>query len=438
MGNNILLIAANFLSCFIINIIIFQFMSERYELKRLSIKKLYYPIILITSFLIVGINMLNNPILNLLSWLLTFGLFSAFLYDSNKINRLQRIVETNSLIMLITVIEALGSVLMDYILLKMNLYSREYQITRTFLEVTLSKIIIIFFYYIFIRRVWKKEWSNFYSPKRFLLYVILFAYSFLNMFVIIRSVSIMDSKEYSYLLLINSGCIVFANLYFIYFIQYVEENSELKAELKLIEQQADMQFRYYNEQENKFHESLSILHDVDKHIRTIEKLYISKNIEEAVSYTKDISNLLKPLVPIQYTNSPILNILLKDKMNLAEQKNITCKTEIEYVDLSFMQPIDITTIFGNLLDNAIEAQDKVMGEKIIFIKISSFHEMISVRMENNSVEIKNWNHGKLESTKGKHHGIGLINVQRAVEHYEGSLKVGMEGSKFYCNILLNS
>ena len=436
MENNIWIMAANLISCFIISIILFRFMTARY-IKRYKTKYLYQIIIVITTFLIVGINSLHIPILNLGSWLVLYGIFAGFLFTSDKVRVLQRITETELMIVICTVVEAMGSVCMDYLLRQIGLEQIS-TVTIVFLEVTFSKIVVMFFYFVFLSRLWAKKEQRLYSPLRLILYFVLFFYSLLNIFVIVYSVSVLETEEFNLLLLINLGCIIFANLYFLYFVQYVEENNELKMELELNEQQADIQFAYYVEQEKKYHESLSVLHDVNKHIRTIEELYQRSNVEDAVNYTKDISNILKPLVPTQFTNSPILNILLKDKINIAEQNNINCQTEIENVDLSFMQPIDITTIFGNLLDNAIEAQQAVSGEKYILIKISVFHQMVSVRIENSAAEIKKWNYNKPVSTKGKNHGIGLLNVEKAVEHYEGSVKLNYEANKFICSILLNS
>ena len=51
------------------------------------------------------------------------------------------------------------------------------------------------------------------------------------------------------------------------------------------------------------------------------------------------------------------------------------------MNLNFLAPIDITTIFGNLLDNAIEAAEKLEGEKYISIKIGSYHKMIAASIE---------------------------------------------------------
>ena len=436
MENYIWIVLANAISCLIINIIIFQFMKERFTY-RLEKKIYYYILIVITTILIVCINMIGQPLLNIGSWFLIFGIYSSILFESDKVKIFQRIIETESMVVVLTIVEALGSVLMDYILIKLKLVDISI-VTKTSLEVTFSKLVVMFVYYVFITKIWNKKESSVYSSIRLMLYAVLFIYSLLNVFVIVYSVSVLKSEEFNLLLLMNLGCIIFANMYFIYFIRYVEENSELKHKLQLLEQQADIQYQYYLEQEKKYRESLSILHDVDNHIRTIEDLYINKNVEDAVSYTKDISNLLKPLVPIRFTNSPILNILLKDKLNIAANNNIKCDTEIENVDLSFMEPIDVTTIFGNLLDNAIEAQLSLNENRRMVIKISSFHEMISIRIVNNSQEVKKWKNDRPVSSKGKNHGIGLLNVEKAVSQYDGSIKLGMEGKQFYCNILLNS
>ena len=50
------------------------------------------------------------------------------------------------------------------------------------------------------------------------------------------------------------------------------------------------------------------------------------------------------------------------------RKGYILDIKIDNVDLSYIEPIDITTIFGNLLDNAIEAAANADGDKYIFIK----------------------------------------------------------------------
>jgi len=169
----------------------------------------------------------------------------------------------------------------------------------------------------------------------------------------------------------------------------------------------------------------------------MEELYYRNDKEEAVDYIKEINTILKPLLPQQLTNNGILNILLNDKIQLTEKLHIDLQYEIGNVDLSFMNPMDITTIFGNLLDNAIEACEQVNGSSWIKLKISPYYEMIAIKVENTSNNIDRWIEGRPVSQKGFNHGIGLSNVKRAVEKYDGSMNLSKENGIFQCNVLIN-
>ena len=107
---------------------------------------------------------------------------------------------------------------------------------------------------------------------------------------------------------------------------------------------------------------------MDKHIRAIENLYGTEREHTAGEYAEAIRSTLAPLIPISYTENPILNILLTDKNAVMQEKGIHSDIKIDNVELSYIEPIDITTIFGNLLDNAIEAAANVDGEKYILLK----------------------------------------------------------------------
>ena len=62
-----------------------------------------------------------------------------------------------------------------------------------------------------------------------------------------------------------------------------------------------------------------------------------------------------------------MNILLTDKNAVMQEKGIHSDIKIDNVDLSYIEPIDITTIFGNLLDNAIEGTRQLQeNERHIF------------------------------------------------------------------------
>lgn len=141
-------------------------------------------------------------------------------------------------------------------------------------------------------------------------------------------------------------------------------------------------------------------------------------------------------MPIKHTGNPVLDVLLADYRSIMDEKSISFDIKVDYVNMDFVHPIDITTIFGNLLENAIEACENVQNERKIFLRIGTYHEMISIRMGNNCRAVK-WKNGVPISQKGQNHGMGLLNVKRSVIKYDGNIKLKAEDGIFLVDIFLN-
>ena len=376
--------------------------------------------------------MLNHSILNLVVWGVLTGIIAYVLYYEDIDKPLRRIIECEALVFCMSVCESLGVILLQCILQAADIKN----VNETMLyclEVTFSKVILIFLYYTFINRFVKKSDVP-YSKTRYIMYGIILLYSLINMSVIVEN---FKNGEENYLCAVNMGCIVLADLYLLYFVKMADEKNYYEKQLIALEQQAKVQYEYYLTQAKKYDQTIQILHDVNKHIKAIEGLYGAEQEKTAGEYATKIRELLKPLIPVQYTENPILNILLTDKESVMREKGISVTIKVDNVNLNFIEPIDITTIFGNLLDNAIEATEKLKGEKYICIKIGSYHKMIVVSIENNCNEVK-WKNGFPVSNKGKNGGIGLLNVQSSIKKYDGDLTLKNDGNKFAAELFLNS
>ena len=429
--NTILLVLCNALSCFIISTILFQFMNGKY--KKSSRNRYVYIVIETTTVIFTFcINMLNHSILNLVVWGVLTGIIVYVLYYEDIDKPLRRIIECEALVFCMSVCESLGVILLQCILQAADIKN----VNETMLyclEVTFSKVILIFLYYTFINRFVKKSDVP-YSKTRYIMYGMILLYSLINMSVIVEN---FKNGEENYLCAVNMGCIVLADLYLLYFVKMADEKNYYEKQLIALEQQAKVQYEYYLTQAKKYDQTVHILHDVNKHIKAIEGLYGAEQGNTAGEYAAEIRELLKPLILVQYTENPILNILLTDKESVMREKGISVTIKVDNVNLNFLAPIDITTIFGNLLDNAIEATEKLKGEKYICIKIGSYHKMIVVSIENNCNEVK-WKNGFPVSNKGKNGGIGLLNVQSSIKKYDGDLTLKNDGNKFAAELFLNS
>lgn len=260
-----------------------------------------------------------------------------------------------------------------------------------------------------------------------------------NYFIYILQIEILsDLKKKCAELLFSADVVIFTyNMLICRFINMINEKRDLEYEVGLLKNQVQIQRRYYMQQEKKYDQTVRILHDVNKHIKMIEQLYRNEMAGRAAKYTKQIKSMLQPLIPVKYTGNPVLDILLADKVLIIKEKRIALEIKINNVNLSFIDSLDVTTIFGNLLDNSIEACESVDTEKKIIIEIHSYYEIISIRIKNTCTVVK-WKNGLPVSEKGTDRGIGLFNVMRCIEKYDGNMKLNSKDGIFTVDIILNS
>lgn len=138
------------------------------------------------------------------------------------------------------------------------------------------------------------------------------------------------------------------------------------------------------------------------------------------------------------TGSPALDIILAEK-NLRCQKNsvfISCMADGER--LSFMNDADIYSLFGNLLDNAIQAVtslDKDM--RVVSLTVKTEGEFLSINSHNYYSGDILMSHGvpKTQSPDKNYHGFGVKSMKMVVEKYGGEISFSAKEQVFNLNIL---
>lgn len=93
----------------------------------------------------------------------------------------------------------------------------------------------------------------------------------------------------------------------------------------------------------------------------MEELYRREEAVDAEHYASNIQQLLNSFQQTYYTSEKLLNIILNDKVQQMRRAGIREDVRIGEIDLSFMREIDITALFGNLLDNAVASAEECNG-----------------------------------------------------------------------------
>ncbi len=176
-------------------------------------------------------------------------------------------------------------------------------------------------------------------------------------------------------------------------------------------------------------------HDLKKHIAYLASIESQKEREE---YLGSFKLQLSVYDAFHDTGNDTLNIVLTDKDMECRRNGIRLLLFVDGKQIDFLQPLDIVSIFGNALDNSIEAVSKLPEEgRDITVRMREYDSWLALSFENNfSGELK-WKDRRLASTKSKvdDHGYGLVSIETAVEKYGGHMAVDVEGTQFILKVL---
>lgn len=107
---------------------------------------------------------------------------------------------------------------------------------------------------------------------------------------------------------------------------------------------------------------------------------------------------------------------------------------------SFMNSVDMVTILGNAVDNAVEALSQLPEgqERIVYIKTARYANMAVLRISNQFAGRLDMSDGVLHTGKSdpNMHGIGLSSIQKAVKRYGGSAETEFENEGGWFRLMI--
>lgn len=271
---------------------------------------------------------------------------------------------------------------------------------------------------------WKKAHSGGQlSLRQTITVLILPAFSVFFLYSIIQMTAVYTQLYGLWLVLANIIALLLLNIYFLYLFRYLFRAAKLEQEMQMAQLQSQLQYRYYEELEKKYRESRKILHDMKNHLQAVEQLYEGEHKTSGDNYVQDLYHMIHVLGEKYYSSNQMLNIILNEKLSQAAQSGIRVKAEVGDVNFDDIKDIDITTIFANLLDNAIEAAG---AQSWLELKIDNIQDFRVIKIRNGIRRSSD-----ASSSKSNHMGLGLTNVRLALDKYHGSLE-SSSSEKEYC------
>ncbi len=172
-------------------------------------------------------------------------------------------------------------------------------------------------------------------------------------------------------------------------------------------------------------------HDIKHYISTVD---MKKGID-----TDELNELVKMYDTNVKTGNDTIDTILTERNLYCTAHNIRTTVIADASLFDFMDVTDICSLFGNMLENAIEATEKICDEskRIINVIIRPIANRLFICVENYFEERPVFRDGLPVSRKddGNYHGFGMKSIKMITEKYDGVLSNGVDGEIFRISIL---
>ncbi len=213
---------------------------------------------------------------------------------------------------------------------------------------------------------------------------------------------------------------------------------------KIAEYQNDLISKHCDEVENIYKQMRGWRHDYHNHIQYIKACIHMGEIDKLVDFCNKLDDDLVAVDTVIKTGNVMIDAILNSKLSLALSKNIDVTAKAVVPTDIQISNVDLCVLLGNLLDNALEACEKVENAPIFEFEKPFIRVYISVKGNQLYLCVTNSAYGTVSKIGNKFfttkqadtHGFGLMRIDKICEKYSGYCKRNNEVGVFSTEILL--
>lgn len=422
-----------FLCCIIEVFLLYDYFANFFEIK---IKDRYKEMSCIgTIGAIFAINLLNNNILNLLFVPVVLWTFVTVVFDAKMGIRVGYFILAYSVMigvefLYIILSNATSKILTNNGLIPVSEYLWELLVIK-FLN---------YIAFLILKQSSSKSKSRI-TNKLFLIYLCLPISSLGTMLTVFYSgIDVESNNVLKALMTLFFVFVIVENMLLFYaFQKYTENLSEnAKQQLELLYQKAEVERLTKNSELNDDYNEM--VHNASHYLKVIGQLAYENNCDEISRIIEKLNGRLNRESVYEYSNHKMLNMILSEYFSKAQKADINFDTYVEPgCVLSRIQDVDLITMLGNILDNALlAASNRGAGSTVkVRIFMQKDGKLCVIKVANDFLGKLKAAEGKLLSTKKEKgiHGIGLSSVSKIAEQYDGYLEHYDEGEVFFTIIV---
>lgn len=212
---------------------------------------------------------------------------------------------------------------------------------------------------------------------------------------------------------------------------------QVRVEMENLQNIVQMQYQNYKISEQSVDIVNQKYHDLKHQIAVLRLEFGTK---EGLEYLNQMQNEIEVYETLNKTGNRILDTILTSKSIYCQSQHIKLNCVADGAALDFMDVVDISALFGNALDNAIECVSKIDDpeKKLIHLAIVRQKGFLRIRVENCCIEELEFENGLPKTSKSnkKLHGFGVKSMKSIVKKYNGSLTLENKDGWFELRILI--
>ncbi len=213
------------------------------------------------------------------------------------------------------------------------------------------------------------------------------------------------------------------------------ERTELEKRSQLLE----MQSHQYRELQEYMKQSQRLRHDFRQSVHILSALAEKNDIDGVRAHLSEYEQRLNKSVSPSYCANTALNALFGHYHELAEADGIRTEWKIELPEPLTFSELDMAALFGNIMENAIQACIGLPEDKRYFnltTEIRHGNSLYVVSTNSFDGNALKSGDGAYRSTKHGGQGTGLASIAAVAEKYGGSTRVYNSGTEFFVDVVL--
>ena len=285
---------------------------------------------------------------------------------------------------------------------------------------------------------WKKKSISisYLTPKYLILLSILPITTIILSILMSQVIIVIDSSDLKLTFVFANMFLILSNTITFEIIHNQNKLAKSEYELKLLKDNINEQTKHYVNLQSSHEEIRQLRHNLRSIcIGTIAELKSGK-IENAISELQNSMDITEQSSKVIDTGHPSIDAIIENELNKCDELKISTDISYQYAEPITANEIDLAVIVGNILDNAIEACQKVTNlNKEIWGSITVDKQNIIINIKNTAESSNNL---KTSKANKKSHGYGLKSIKHIAKKYNGYAKFSFENNTFTSYVILEN